>query len=209
MPTRKPLSSAAARKARRRRVYLRRRIVAGLAVATVLAVVVFSVVSWARGIAAVVGLIKGTDVSVSRSAVPTPSASASAVDCGSSDVSLSLTAKSQTLSVGGSVDFVVSATHKGSRNCLIDMSASSQVLTITSGNDVVWTSASCESDSNYLLLATGDKTSLTITWNADRTGSTCVDDDDLPRVSRGTYVAKVAMKEDSGVASDPVTVVVQ
>ena len=194
---------------RRRRVYRRRRIVVGVALILILALLVFSVVSLTKGVAALIGVVKDSDVTISRSEVPSPHASSSTVDCASGDVDLSLTAKSQTLAVGGSVDFIVSATHTGSRNCLIDMSSSAQILTITSGNDVVWSSAVCPADSNYLLMAQGDKSDMTITWNADRTGSTCVEDSQLPRVGKGTYVAKVVMKDDSKVASDPVSVAVE
>lgn len=190
-------------------MYLRRRIAVGIALILVLALVVFCVVSLARGATAVVALATREQPSVARSSLPSPSETSAVKDCGSGDLSLQLTASSQTVAVGGSVDFTVTIVHEGSGSCLVDGSNSSRVLTITSGNDTVWTSASCPSDSRMLLMAKGDKDTATITWNADRTGSSCEEDSDLPRVDAGTYVAKVAMKGDASVSSPSVSVTVK
>lgn len=190
-------------------MYLRRRVIVGVAFVLVLALAAFCVVSLVRGAAAIVGQTTQVRPGITRSSVPSPSETSAVKDCGADDLSLQLTAASQTVAVGGSVDFTVTIVHEGSGSCLVDGSDSSRILTITSGNDTVWTSASCTSDSRMLLMAKGDKDTATITWNADRTGSSCEEDSALPRVDAGTYVAKVAMKGDASVSSPAVTVTVK
>ena len=87
------------------------------------------------------------------------------------------------------MDFTTDVKYDGSSKvgCLVDVSASSVVLTIKSGDDVVWKSNVCPVDTDYRLLAKGDEVKQTITWPVTRTGSECVEDQStLPKVDRAS-----------------------
>ena len=89
-------------------------------------------------------------------------------DCGASNVSLSLTPTSQSFGVGGTLDFTTTVKYDGSSKvgCLVDASTSGVVLTIKSGDDVIWKSNVCPADQDLRLIATGDKIQGTITCRA-------------------------------------------
>lgn len=112
-------------------------------------------------------------------------------------VALSLTPAASSFGVGDSMDFTTDVKYDGSSKvgCLVDVSASSVVLTIKSGDDVVWKSNVCPVDTDYRLLAKGDEVRQTITWPGTRTGSECVEDQStLPKVDRGVYSARFRLK---------------
>ncbi|MCH4159746.1 MAG: hypothetical protein LKF41_03650 [Bifidobacterium sp.] len=196
--------------ARQRRIYRRRRIVAGM-----LAVVIIALCwgfGWllVRGVSAINYAINKDDINaIARQAAPSPKEVSGVKDCTANDVDLSVSASSATLSLAGSVKFTATIKHHGAASCLIDGSNASRVLTITSGNETIWRSDSCPVDSRMLLMAGNDKDIQTITWNANATGEQCQQDAALPNVNRGTYVAKLSLKSNDKVQSDPVSVVVQ
>ncbi|MBT1172839.1 hypothetical protein JS528_05615 [Bifidobacterium sp. MA2] len=193
-------------------MYRRRRIVVGAAALVVLFVLGFTLYSLGRGAGAVVNVALGNaDHSVlERDTSPEPHHSASVRNCSAKDTRLELTAKTATVSVGGSLDWVATITHEGSGSCLIDASDSGRVLTITSGGKTVWRSDSCPAESRSLLMAKGDKDVKTITWNTSRTTDECVQDQDsLSKVDRGTYVGVLSLKKAPKVKSQPVTIEVQ
>lgn len=197
---------------RKRAMYRRRRIVVGVLALLVLALTVFCAYSIARGIGAIgsaIGRNAAVHVALSRSSAPEPARTTGVPDCTARDTQLELSAKSAVVSVGGSLEWTETVSHRGSDSCVLDASDSSVVLTIKSGNETVWRSDACPTDGVELLMAKGDKKVRSVTWNANRTGSECVDDADLPKVDRGTYVARLALKNDSKATSAPVTVEVQ
>ncbi|WEV64366.1 hypothetical protein [Bifidobacterium sp. ESL0732] len=75
--------------------------------------------------------------------------------------------------------------------------------------DTVWSSTVCPADPRNLLMAKGDKDVQKITWPTDSTGSTCVPDEQLPRVDRGTYLAQLSLKDHPDVKSEKVPVIVE
>ena len=91
----------------------------------------------------------------------------------------------------------------------MDGSDGGRVLVITSGEDTIWRSDACPVGARTLLMATGDKDIQTITWNADSSQDSCQPDQNLPRVNAGSYQAKLVLKADSRVASQPVPIMVQ
>lgn len=197
---------------RKRAMYRRRRIVAALVLAVLLATAVFCVVSISRGVGAVIGATYGSvdRVALERGTSPTPHRSTGVKDCSTKDTRLELTAKTASASVGGSIEFVATIRHEGVDSCLVDASDSGRVLTITSGDDTVWRSDSCPVDARMLLMAKGDKDIQSMTWGANRTGDECVEDQAaLPNVERGTYVARLSLANNPKVTSEPVTVEVR
>lgn len=74
----------------------------------------------------------------------------------------------------------------------------------------VWRSDSCDTALKPLLMAKGDHFEKKITWNTNTTvGKGCVADEDLPKVDRGTYVARLEHKRVPGLHSEPVIINVQ
>ena len=213
MATRTPARTGKRRKRKlsekQRRIYRRRRIVVGVVLVLVLALVGFCVYSIGRGAFAVGALVAGHDVGITRKAVPDPTPSTGVSDCVEDSISLELSTTTQTVPVGGSIDFAAGIVYSGTVSCLIDGSDANRVLTIASGDDQIWRSDSCPVESRMLMMAQGDKDIQTMRWNTNRSGSECVDDADLPKVSAGTYVAQLSLKDHPEVVSQQVPFVVQ
>ncbi|PJM73920.1 hypothetical protein CS006_01820 [Bifidobacterium primatium] len=208
------------------RIYRRRRIVAVIVLIAVLAVFGGLVYGVVRGVQALVG---GDEQSQSQTAKASKSSkstkssgaesssdgttksrtTAGVPDCDDSNITLNLSADYTTVGVGGTVNFKTSILHSGNTSCLIDASNASRVLAITSGNETVWRSDSCDVDSRMLLMDGNDKDIQTVTWNTNRTGSTCQDDASRPHVEAGTYVAVLSLRDNKAVKSDPLTITVQ
>jgi len=47
-----------------------------------------------------------------------------------------------------------------------------------------------------------------MTWNTNRTGSSCAEDSTLPKVEAGTYTAQLSMKDHPKIVSNKVTITV-
>ena len=193
-------------------IYRRRRIVAGTVLLLIIALIVFCVYSLGRGIGAVNTMIHHDEVyAISRDATPAPKKVSNVKDCSAKDLSLDLSSASQSVPVGGSLEFTAKIVHDGSDSCLVDGSDAGRVLTITSGQQTVYTSALCATDSRMLLMAKGDKDIQQLKWNADSNAALteCTDEADWPRVNAGTYVAQLSLKDHPKVKSDPVTFTVE
>ena len=208
---------------KKRRMYRRRRIAAALL--AVLFLLVCAGLVW--GVGAGIRALRGGDggQGASTSAQQTTKTeskdkdkqkkdagkkrSSGAPDCDKGDLALELAAPNPSTGVGGSIDFTVTIRHKGTGSCLVDGSDGGRVLVITSGQDTVWRSDACPVGARTLLMATGDKDVQTITWHADRSQDNCQPDQKLPRVKAGSYQAKLVLKADSNVVSQPVPVMVQ
>ena len=109
MATRTPARTGKRRKRKlsekQRRIYRRRRIVVGVVLVLVLALVGFCVYSIGRGAFAVGALVAGHDVGITRKAVPDHTPSTGVRDCVEDSISLELSTTAQTVPVGGSIDF--------------------------------------------------------------------------------------------------------
>ncbi|MCO6558882.1 MAG: hypothetical protein J6575_05605 [Bifidobacterium sp.] len=261
------------------RVYLRRRIVVGVVALALLALIGFGIYALATSVFATYrghGGASASSSSASSNRKKAPAAKksdnnknnqnsnsanrSSVKKCGAKDIKLELNPASQSIEVGGSLDFKATIRYEGDDSCLVDASNASRILTIfsatgnasasgsgsssgqgsasksgsgtksksgsssgsdtsagdnaTSGGaggsgDTVWSSGVCPADPRNLLLAKGDKDVQKITWPTDSTGSTCVPDDQLPRVERGTYLAQLSLKDHPDVKSEKVPVIVE
>jgi hypothetical protein len=230
MSSRKPANRNVAKRKpseQMRRVYLRRRIVVGIAAVLVLALLAFCVYAAGKF---VVSKVQGGDEGTSQTdrqgksrtsksgksgskgakGSKTEARGKSGVkECGPNDIKLELATKSQTIAVGGSQDFTATIRYEGSSSCLVDASDSSRVLTITSGKDVIWRSDVCPVNQRELLMAKGDKDVQTIKWNADSTENSCQPDENLLRVKAGTYIGQLTLKDQPKVKSEKVPIVVE
>ena len=208
---------------KKRRMYRRRRIAAALLAVLFLLVCAGLVWGVGAGIRALRGGngAQGTSTSVQQSSKSKSKdkekqkkdsgkkRSSGAPDCGKGDLALELAAPDPSTGVGGSIDFTATIRHKGTGSCLVDGSDGGRVLIITSGQETIWRSDACPVGARTLLMATGDKDVQTITWNADSSQDSCLPDDQLPRVNAGSYQAKLVLKANPRVVSQPVPVMVQ
>lgn len=222
--------------AARRRMYIRRRIVVCVGLLAVLVFCIFCIISIFKGISAIGSAIsKHSDVTLSKQLVPDPRPVGIIKKCSAKDVRIELTSASQSVPMGGSVEFTARIVHEGDDSCRIDASDGRMVLTI--GDSVSadksdksdksrekqekqqkiepqWRSDVCEIPLKPLLMAKGDSYEKKIVWNTDATvgtptGKDCLDDADLPKVSRGTYIAQIEHKDVSGLQSNPVVISVR
>ncbi|MDK7188441.1 peptide ABC transporter permease [Bifidobacterium sp. UMB1230] len=77
-----------------------------------------------------------------------------------------------------------------------------------------WQSDMCVIPLKPLLMSKGDSYDKKFTWNANATigtpsGENCANDSDLPKVSRGTYIAQIEHKDVAGLQSNPVIISVR
>ena len=228
--------------AARRRMYIRRRIIVCVGLLAVLVFCIFCIISVFKGIAAIGTAISNhSDVTLSKQLVPDPRPVGIIKKCSAKDVRIELTSASQSVPMGGSVEFTARVVHEGDDSCRIDASDGRMVLTI--GDSVSadksdksdksdqsrekqekqekqqkiepkWRSDVCEIPLKPLLMAKGDSYEKKIVWSTDATvgtptGKDCLDDADLPKVSRGTYIAQIAHKDVSGLQSNPVVISVR
>ena len=222
--------------AARRRMYIRRRIVVCVGLLAVLVFCIFCIISIFKGISAIGSAIsKHSDVTLSKQLVPDPRPVGIIKKCSAKDVRIELTSASQSVPMGGSVEFTARIVHEGDDSCRIDASDGRMVLTI--GDSVSadksdksdksrekqekqqkiepqWRSDVCGIPLKPLLMAKGDSYEKKIVWSTDATvgtptGKDCLDDADLPKVLRGTYIAQIAHKDVSGLQSNPVVISVR
>ena len=202
------------RTAKQQAVYRRRRIAVGIAIVVVMSFIVFCLYSLSQGIVALNREIHHADVySVSRKEVPSPTGQKKSgiPDCDASNVTLTLTPAASSFGVGGTLDFTTAVKYTGSSKagCLVDVSQSGLVLTITSNGETVWKSDVCPVDTDYRLIDKGDEIKQTITWPGVRSGSECADAADLPNVDRGVYSAQLSIRGHAKTKSEPVGVTVE
>lgn len=225
--------------AARRRMYIRRRIVVCVGLLVLLAFCIFCIISIFKGISAIgTAINKHSDVTISKQLVPDPRPVGIIKKCSAKDVRIELTSASQSVPMGGSVEFTARVVHEGDDSCRIDASDGRMVLTI--GDSVSadksdksdksrekqekqekqqkiepkWRSDVCEIPLKPLLMAKGDSYEKKIVWSTDATvgtptGKDCLDDADLPKVSRGTYIAQIEHKDVAGLQSNPVVIAVR
>lgn len=222
--------------AARRRMYIRRRIVVCVGLLAVLVFCIFCIISIFKGVSAIGSAIsKHSDVTLSKQLVPDPRPVGIIKKCSAKDVRIELTSASQSVPMGGSVEFTARIVHEGDDSCRIDASDGRMVLTI--GDSVSadksdksdksrekqekqqkiepqWRSDVCGIPLKPLLMAKGDSYEKKIVWGTDATvgtptGKDCLDDAELPKVSRGTYIAQIAHKDVSGLQSNPVVISVR
>lgn len=117
--------------AARRRMYIRRRIIVCVGLLAVLVFCIFCIISVFKGIAAIgTAISKHSDVTLSKQLVPDPRPVGIIKKCSAKDVRIELTSASQSVPMGGSVEFTARVVHEGDDSCRIDASDGRMVLTI-------------------------------------------------------------------------------
>ena len=106
---------------------------------------------------------------------------------------------------GGNTDNTGKDAHKEADDTQVKNARKNDFL-----SHAVWRSDVCDGTLKPLLMAKGDRYEKKITWNTNATsGVGCVADENLPKVNRGTYVARIVHKRVPGLRSEPVLINVQ
>jgi len=166
------------------RVYWRRRLVVGLALVAII-VVVLLIVFAPRGKSDASAPVATHTAVTSTSpkpttnptTVPTTHATASGKACDMSAVDVEAITDSSSYNASTQPKMSFSITNTGSKPCTFDVGTAKQVFTITSGNEVYWTSTDCQTGakSTVVMLEPGKTlTSVPIAWDRTRSDpSTC------------------------------------
>lgn len=106
---------------------------------------------------------------------------------------------------GGNTDNTGKDAHKEADDTQVKNARKNDFL-----SHAVWRSDVCDGTLKPLLMAKGDRYEKKITWNTNATsGVGCVADENLPKVNRGTYVARIVHKRVPELRSEPVLINVQ
>ena len=118
--------------AKKQSMYMRRRIFVGVVAVLILALAIFCVVSISKGFSAISGeIFKTHNVDIARKAVPDPRPASLTRPCTSKDLRLELSAKSQNVPMGGSVDFKANLIFVGTGSCLVNAAPDHLILAIS------------------------------------------------------------------------------
>lgn len=192
-----------------KKVYLRRRLVAIGALLVALAVIgtfIWSLVMsvGSVGHAAYNYMHKDELTALNRGEVPQTMLNTGIQDCTADQLTLSLSVVSDSVTSGGSLQFTAELGHKGKISCLVDGSDSSRVLTITSGDETVWSSALCKAGARSLLISDNQKDVQTLTWSTSASSTQCGKKASKPAAA-GTYKAKLSLRDVPDVESKEIT----
>ncbi|GAA3887366.1 hypothetical protein GCM10022381_31710 [Leifsonia kafniensis] len=165
------------------KVYRRRRLVVGLGLLAVIIIIVLIIVKPGSS----VGEPGNSPTSTKGMSTDAPSSSSkpvAAADGGACDPA-NITVEALTSAPDYDADQLpelsLSLTNTGSASCVIDAGTAKQVFTITSGDDVWWTSTDCQTgaaDASVTLAAGAtEKSSAPLTWDRTRSAKdTCESD---------------------------------
>jgi hypothetical protein len=109
--------------------------------------------------------------------------------CAGTDVQVDVLPANRRIASGSALNFVVSF-DAVSDECKATVDASQLTVTITSGNDLIWTTTHCGQAITRatLVVAKGKQATSTVAWNGHRSGPGCLPGQ--PAAKPGTYVVK-------------------
>jgi len=119
--------------------------------------------------------------------------------CAGGDIRIAVLPSVRTITSGGSLNFAVQLSAIRAE-CKATIDPTLLSLTITSGQDQIWTTSHCEQaiPRATLVVAKGKESTSTVLWNGRRSGPGCLPGQPLAKA--GTYVAKAVY---DGRASTP------
>ncbi len=115
---------------------------------------------------------------------PSPSPDASTeqapaiVACEANDIEVAAVADAATYAAGVMPKLSISLTNKGAKDCTIDVGSTTQVFTVSSGEDVWWRSTDCQENPSSMIATLTAGTTVTskdpVTWDRTRSSvETC------------------------------------
>jgi len=164
------------------KVYWRRRLLVGLGVLAVMAVVILIIVRPGLGLrttGAVVAATTGTT---------TPATNSSSTACLASNLDLVAVADKTTYSTTVQPMISMKLSNKGTTDCTVNLGSTKQVLTITSGSETIWASTDCQTspiDSAQVIKAGASIATPAIAWNRTRSSKSTCASTTLPQVKAG------------------------
>lgn len=124
--------------------------------------------------------------------------------CTADVLDLTLAADRTTFGPGQPVTFHLAVTNAGRVPCLVDGSDGSWAVTVTSGEDRVWSSADCSAEERMLLLGPDDVYRREVRWSDVRSAPGCAEGQ--PDLAAGTYTARAALGDVADATSPEVAV---
>lgn len=135
--------------AKKQSMYMRRRIFVGVVAVLILALAIFCVVSISKGFSAISSeIFKTHNVDIARKAVPDPRPASLTRPCTGKDLRLELSAKSQNVPMGGSVDFKANLIFVGTGSCLVNAAPDHLILAISDSSGSNANSANDKNSAN-------------------------------------------------------------
>jgi hypothetical protein len=109
--------------------------------------------------------------------------------CKGADVRIDALPANRKIASGSALNFVVQLTPV-SDACKATIGADRLTVTVTSGNDLIWSSTQCEKaiQTATLVVAKGKQAAVTVPWNGQRSRPGCLPGQ--PVAKPGTYVVK-------------------
>lgn len=117
-------------------------------------------------------------------------------DCVVSDLEVAATQPDE-VAAGQGMTVSLTLTNKGSEACLIDTGSASLGAVITSGQDTVWTSATCPAGTteHRLLVPAGETATASLRWDGHRTPTTCGEVG--AEAGEGTYRIRLSLGQEA------------
>lgn len=111
-------------------------------------------------------------------------------DCLASDLTLVSAPSAPSFSAATGVHITLTATNLSATPCKVSTAPMARVLSITSGSDLIYSSAGCDVEDSGLVLLAQEAASVDVPWNLRRTGADGCASGDV--VSPGYYVAHIS-----------------
>ena len=164
-------------------VYWRRRIVVGLGLIAVIAIILLIIFQPGRGEEPAAG----PSPSAEPDSTPTSSPAVTVEECDPLDISLEPVTDKNSYAAGEFPQLSLRVTNEGASACSINLGSTQQEFRITSGSDEIWSSRDCQVDPVDAVreLDAGETlTSPPIEWDRTRSSTTTCDDS-RPQVTAG------------------------
>lgn len=128
------------------------------------------------------------------------------VACSARDLAVAASADPASPAAGTQVTFQLVVRNEGQAPCLLDAGPGNLVVSTTSGQDAVWSSAHCAEGSNELLLDAEAHYTVPVRWGGHRSVDGCAAGQ--PAVQPGTYRASVSLAGTPVPLDEPVVLAV-
>ena len=120
---------------------------------------------------------------------PTPEATGTAKPCLPSAVRVETVTDADTYAAGQNPQVSIKLTNEGAVDCTLNVGTTTQIFTITSGNDVWWRSTDCQSEPSDMIvtLAAGQTvaSAAPLTWDRTRSSVSTCDTGNRPAAPAG------------------------
>jgi hypothetical protein len=124
-------------------------------------------------------------------------------ECTNADIRIDLMLTNTDHAVGDAIQLTATTTYLGTTGCKISTASDYRILTVTSGNEIIFSSAGCDVPDSGLMLSANDSVQQQVNWNAHRSnGVNC----DIGEVARpGYYRANLNYPSIPGLASNQIS----